>query len=163
MPRSSTRSGDSSGSGPDPPGARRTRLAWISDPGRPVDVRAIAYAVPPGAFAEGALVPETIRTPLYPLFLAACSGIAAAVFVQHVIVIAFALILFHVIARELSLAAGAAAALTFGLMPQMLVASNVVMTEAVTSVLVVGGGPAYFTNPFLLGLVPLDIMLAHSF
>jgi hypothetical protein len=28
---------------------------------------------------------------------------------------------------------------------------------------VVGGEAAPFTNPFLLGLVPLDIMLAHAF
>jgi hypothetical protein len=28
---------------------------------------------------------------------------------------------------------------------------------------VVGGKLALFTNPFLLGLVPLDIMLAHAF
>jgi len=96
----------------------------------------IAYAVPPGAFAEGPLVPETIRTPLYPLFLAICAGITTAVFLQHVIVIAFALILFDVVAREFSVAAGFVAALIFGLMPQMIVAANVVMTEALTGVFV---------------------------
>ena len=90
-------------------------------------------------FPRGPLRAETVRTPLYPLFMAAVfrlgGDLRAVVNAQHVIVALFSGLLFAFLARPLGRASAAIAAILYGAWPSVIDMAGVVMTEAIASVL----------------------------
>jgi hypothetical protein len=93
-----------------------------------------AYAVPPNRLAEGTPMPETIRTPGYPLFLAAvlrCGGSPRTVaLLEHLMLIALAGLMHR---RGFG---GFAGALLLAVSPEAAIAANEALTETPASVLV---------------------------
>jgi hypothetical protein len=100
----------------------------------------IAYAVPPRAFAPGPIVPDTIRTPVYPLLIAAFMAIGASLraltLLQHILAVALAALLQVLLRKRVSPICGAAAALLVALHPAVVDTANVVLTETVTAAIV---------------------------
>jgi hypothetical protein len=118
----------------------------------------VAYGLP-GVFPAGPVKPDTLRTPLYPAFIALVGSIRGVVLLQHLMVMALAFGLY----RWLAGAAGIAAAAIFALHPFVLEASNVVMTEILAAALVAcaaaalcrGGARMSIVAGLLFGLAAL--------
>jgi hypothetical protein len=100
----------------------------------------IAYAVPPRAFATGPIVPDTIRTPVYPLLIAAFMAVGASLraltLLQHILVVALAALLQVTLRQRVSPICGAVAALLVALHPAVVDTANVVLTEVFTAAIV---------------------------
>lgn len=100
----------------------------------------VAYAVPPGSFSAGPVKPETIRTPVYPLVIAAFTAIGASLrtltLFQHLLVVLAAAAIQRLLLRFAGDAASAGGALLFGLHPAVVETSGVVMTETLAAVVV---------------------------
>lgn len=110
----------------------------------------IAYAVPPRAFAPGALVPDTIRTPVYPLIIAAFMAIGASLraltLLQHLLVVALAALLQITLRQRVSPVCGAAAALLVALHPAVVDTASVVLTETVTAAITAAALASLYTS-----------------
>jgi hypothetical protein len=94
----------------------------------------VAYAVPPNTFAEGPPVPETIRTPGYPLLLAAifrCGGTpGTAALLAHAMLLALSVLMHR---REVG---GFAGPLLVAISPEAAVTASRAPTETPASVAV---------------------------
>jgi hypothetical protein len=132
----------------------------------------VAYAVAPGSFPIGPVMPDTLRTPVYPAFIALVHDLRAIVVLQHAIVLALAYGIYRWVGREVSAAAGIAAAAIFALHPFVLQSANVVMTEILAAALVAcaaaallaalrgRGAPTAIASGILFGLATLTRPIA---
>jgi hypothetical protein len=110
----------------------------------------VAYAVPSRAFAPGPLVPDTIRTPVYPLVIAAFMAIGATLraltLLQHLLVVGLAALLQIRLRQRVSPVCGAAAALLVALHPAVVDTASVVLTETVTAAITAAALASLYTS-----------------